>query len=195
MCDRKCLILGSASPRRAKILHGLGIEFEVVPPGVQEVFAEHRPQWTVEENASRKNRWCRRRHAGRDVLTADTVVVFEGRCLTKPRSREEAKAFLRMFSGRAQDILTGVAYAEAGWRERVEVVRSSVTFRKLDDATIETYFKAVDPMDKAGAYDIDQHGDLIIQSHSGSRTNIMGLPAELVGNWLARRHARAGSEA
>lgn len=178
------LLLGSASPRRRAILERLGIPFEVVIPRVREVFALHAPRWTALENARRKYRWCRSRHPDRRILTADTVVVFDGHCITKPESPTEARQFLRRFSGRSQQILTGVAYGGPGapWRGTVET--SSVRFRELDDPAIENYFARVDPMDKAGAYDIGQHGELVIAERQGSYTNIMGLPAETVARWL-----------
>jgi septum formation protein len=75
----------------------------------------------------------------------------------------------------------------------VELAESRVAFRSLDEATIGEYLRHVNPMDKAGAYDIDQRADLIIAGFSGSRTNVMGLPEELVAKWLRRLQADAGA--
>jgi septum formation protein len=178
------LILGSASERRRKILAALGVAFEVLVPEVGEEFFETDPRLTARVNAEHKSRWCRARRPDRRVLTADTVVAFEGRCVTKPRSPEEAGDFLRMFSGRTQAVYTAAAFARPGLPGLTQVVESEVRFRVLTDDLIAEYLRRVDPMDKAGAYDIDQHGDLIIESFGGSRTNIMGLPEESVCAWL-----------
>lgn len=190
------LILGSASPRRRKILDDLGLVYDTMVPEVEEVATESRPSWTARENAIRKNVWCRERAPVAAILTADTVVVFNGRCIGKPVNIAQARDFLHMFSGRGQDILTAVAYSLSAHSCRCEVVESSVRFRSLTDSVIDEYLDLVDPLDKAGAYDIDQHGELLIESFRGSRTNIMGLPAETVAVWLqgqCMEHA-AGSE-
>jgi septum formation protein len=97
---------------------------------------------------------------------------------------DEASEFLRMFSDATHTVITAVAFSTPTSAPEVHIVESSVTFLPLTPATIRKYFSRVDPMDKAGAYDIDQCGDMIIRSYAGSRTNIMGLPKELVERWL-----------
>ena len=181
------LLLGSASARRRKILRELGLRFEVAAPDLDEHIYADDPRRTAVENAERKNRWCRARHPGYAVITADTVIDLDGRLIGKPASMEEARSFLRRFSGRAHRVITGVAFSDGGAAPTVEAVESQVAFRRLDEGAIEEYLRGVDPMDKAGAYDIDQRPDLIIESFSGSRTNVMGLPAERVLEWLRGR--------
>lgn len=180
------LVLGSASPRRRRILTELGIAFEVLTPEADEVLHVDDPARTVTENALLKNAWCRAHRSGRRILTADTVLDFEGRCVGKPGSLEEAAALFRALSGQTHHVLTAVALSAPGTETAVEVVTSAVTFRPLTDSSIDDYFARVDPLDKAGGYDIDEHGERIIESHSGSRTNIMGLPCEVVTAWLIR---------
>ena len=182
--DAMPLLLGSASPRRSRMLREMGVAFETVAPQVRELLRTNRPRWTARENALRKNAWCRARYPRHRVLTADTVVVFRGRCIGKPESRKQAAEFLRMFSGEAQSILTAVAYARPGEACRCEVVKSRVTFKVLTEAVVREYLTRVDPMDKSGAYDIAQRGDLIIESCDGSRSNVAGLPMETVREWL-----------
>ena len=162
----------------------MGLVFEVVVPEVDEVHLEYDPRGSVAENAGRKNAWCARLQPGAWIIAADTVVEFEGRCIPKPTSIEEARAFLKRFSGREQRVHTGVALRDGAGGMVESVVTSGVRFKKLDDDTISEYFRRVDPLDKAGAYDIDQHGDLIVDTYSGSYTNIMGLPRDAVGEWL-----------
>lgn len=178
------LILGSASLRRRKILADMGLDFDIVIPQVEEVSQIQDPRRGAAENALRKNLWCRRERPGRFIVTADTTISFLGRSVEKPRSRDEAFAFLRMFSDRQHTVITAVGFSTPSAPPEVRLVESTVRFLPLTDDAIRDYFSKVDPMDKAGAYDIDQYGELIIRSFSGSRTNIMGLPTELVGPWL-----------
>jgi len=92
------LILASASARRSKILAAMGVAFEVVIPQVEEVIYALDARRTARENAERKSAWCRARYPGRPSLAADTLIEFEGRCITKARTQDEAMAFLRMRS-------------------------------------------------------------------------------------------------
>ena len=182
----KRLILGSASERRQAILSELGVRFEVHIPDVEEVFHADEPRRTAEENARHKHDWCKHRFADRYIITADTIVALEGKCVAKPASMAEAANFLRMFSGRAQTVFTAIALSGPLARPDVTVVESTVVFRRLTAPAIRQYLSRVDPLDKAGGYDINQSGDLIVQSYSGSYTNIMGLPKEAVTAWLTR---------
>jgi septum formation protein len=178
------LLLGSASERRRKILAGMGLAFEVVVPRVAEEAWIDDPLRTARENAARKHAWCRRRYPRSAIITADTVIAFDGRCLTKPADMDDARRMFRAFSGKEQSILTGVALSCPGQEPEVDVVVSQARFRVLNEETIDAYFDRVHPLDKAGAYDIDQCPELIVAHWSGSRTNIMGLPRERVAAWL-----------
>jgi septum formation protein len=179
------LVLASASPRRARILRDLGVAFEVLAPDVEELVHGDDPRGTVVENAVRKNEWACERRPGATVLTADTGIDLDGRLIGKPASREEAGRFLQAFAGRVHAVVTGVALWVPNHGREVRMVASQVRFRALTPDAIAQYGAAVDQMDKAGAYDIDQRGDLIIESFEGSRTNVMGLPAELMEEWIA----------
>ena len=181
----KPLILASGSPRRAKILRDLGVEFEIVKTEAPEVSIPHDPVRTVTENACAKLRAAvvaQERDppevAGRAILAADTIVWFDNRIYGKPRDLEEAKEFLREMSGETHVVFTGVAFRTADGAERTACVESHVTFRELSEKMIEEYVARVHPTDRAGAYDIDESGDLIVESYTGSYENIMGLPVE-----------------
>ena len=185
------LILASRSPRRRRILESLGLVFEVVAPEVEEIDWPNDPDGMVRENAWRKWRWCRARHHGAAILAADTTVDLGGRVLGKPSSRAEAAAMLRECSGRDQVVHTGYVLSLPDETAPVAAVETSVVrFHVLTDAVIEAYLEAVNPMDRAGAYDIDHHGDWIVSGFRGSRTNIMGLPAERIKEWMECRLAR-----
>ena len=169
------ITLASGSPRRAKILEELGVEFDVVKTDAPEASYPHDPERTVRENALAKGAAAAPRTR---VLSADTIVWFGGRIYGKPRDLEEAKEFLRELSGKVHTVLTGVAFDGD-----VKVARSDVKFRRLSDADIEEYVARVRPTDRAGAYDIDESGDLIVESYTGSYANIMGLPTEPLREW------------
>ena len=169
------IVLASGSPRRAKILKDLGVDFEVVKTDAPEVSYPADPARTVCENALAKGAALAGR---RDVLSADTIVWFSARIYGKPRDLDEAKEFLRELAGKVHTVFTGVAF-----NGEVKVVRSDVKFRELSEATIEEYVARVKPTDRAGAYDIDESGDLIVESYTGSYENIMGLPVEPLRAW------------
>ena len=169
-------ILASKSPRRAKILADHGWTFTVEPTEADEVSIPRAPKRTVLVNAARKLKACRLRHPDAEIVAADTIVWFDGRIYGKPRNIDEARHFLRELSGKTHIVFTGVAYCRPGERRRAEVVESHVTFRELSDELIERYVAEVNPIDRAGAYDIYASGDLIVASYTGSYENIMGLP-------------------
>ena len=183
----------SASPRRKKILHQMGFDFDVMVSDVEEVHWNTKPEETVRENARRKCEWCCKRFPDRKAIAADTVVVFQGDVISKPKSFDQAYDFLRRFSGKEQHVYTGVAIYHLGKPIDVSVTISKLRFNELTDDDIRKYFSLVDPLDKAGGYDIDQHGEIIIASLEGSRTNVMGLPEEVVKEKLKIENRRNGS--
>ena len=182
------LILASASPRRRELLAGLGVPFEVV---VAEV-TEHEesstdPRVMVAHNAALKADWGAARHPDAIVLGADTTVFLDGHALNKPRDAADARAMLRRLSGRTHTVFTGLAVRRAKDGLRIdEGVTSEVTFRVLDEPTIETYLARVPTLDKAGGYGIQDHGELIVAGYRGSFTNIVGLPVETTKQILTR---------
>ena len=172
------LTLASQSPRRADILMKLGVAFEVVKTNAPEVSIPHDPERTVVENATQKLRAC----GCVPALAADTIVWFNGKIYGKPADLAEAKVFLRELSGQTHSVFTGVAYADDSG-VRSTCVRSDVTFRPLSEADIAAYVAAVHPTDRAGAYDIDDHGEMLVASYTGTYENIMGLPVEPLRAW------------
>ena len=168
------LVLASGSPRRAKILRALGVDFTVVKSDAEEVAYPDDPERTVRENALAKGAAVKGAH----VLSADTIVWFANRIYGKPKDLVEAKEFLRILSGETHTVFTGVAY-----EGEVKIVKSFVTFQNLTDAAIDDYVARVKPTDRAGAYDIDESGNRIVASYEGSYENIMGLPVEPLIEW------------
>ncbi|MGN0846701.1 MAG: Maf family protein [Kiritimatiellia bacterium] len=172
------LTLASQSPRRAKILADFGVDFVVLKTDALEVSIPAEPERTVVENAVRKLRAC----GCVPALAADTIVWLDGVIYGKPVDMDEARRFLRGFSGRTHSVFTGVAYAD-GSGVRTACCRSDVTFRELSDADIDRYVARVHPTDRAGAYDIDDCGEWLVASYMGSYENIMGLPVDPLREW------------
>ena len=179
-------ILASGSPRRRELLVDLVQTFNVITTEAEElVFHDDGPAALVMENARRKARPVADFRTGSWVLGADTIVSIGDKMLGKPTDIAEAAEMLRLLSGRTHSVRTGIclAHKDSDYEEaRVET--SKVTFRMMTDATIDAYFAEVDPLDKAGAYAIQTRSDLIIDRFSGSRSNVIGLPLEMLADWL-----------
>jgi len=191
------LVLASGSPRRAKILEQAGVAFRILKTDAPEIVRPEDPEGTVVENAKAKLKaavaaasvqqqapsessagFDERTALGLSILAADTIVWFNNRIYGKPRDLTEAAQFLRELSGNTHAVFTGLAYCSPNGEILTAVSRSDVTFRALDEAAIAEYVARVNPLDRAGAYDIDDSGDLIVSSFTGSYENIMGLPLE-----------------
>jgi septum formation protein len=178
MSDEFEWILASGSPRRRELLGRLVPAFTVVTAAVEEWEPEEAdPVEQVEENARRKAQAVALERPEAVVIAADTTVALGRRLFAKPADRAEAVRMLRCLSGRKHVVVTGVAIRHAG-RERIFSESSEVQFRELTDATIEAYLERVHVYDKAGAYAIQESGELIIASWAGAFENIMGLPVE-----------------
>ena len=171
-------ILASASPRRRELLARLNADFQVVSPDVEEWEPENGdPAHQVEENAMRKGRAVAALHPGALVIAADTTVALGNRLFAKPADLREAAAMLQALSGQRHQVLTGMALLLGDKTHCFHEV-SDVVFHELDDETICLYLDRVHVLDKAGAYAIQEHGDLIIDRFEGSFENIMGLPVQ-----------------
>jgi len=172
------LFLGSNSPRRKEILSAVGIPFTVLPADIDEAFDEQMPAELVPKYLAEEKVKALTNSVlpNAIVLTADTVVIVDGKILNKPLSKNEAFEMLRTISGKTHKVVTG--YALQG--PNVSIVDSDealVTFRKLADWEIEFYVKTGHPMDKAGAYGIqDFIGMAGIEIIQGSFYTVMGLP-------------------
>lgn len=179
------LILASASPRRQAILKSIGIPFEVHLPTCSEIRYPDDPVATVGKNAGRKARSVQLRYPRATIIAADTVVSFMGKVLGKPQSYAEAQAWLLSYSGKVQHVYTAVAFALPGvTNPEVRIEVSSLRFKDYGSAVVEEYLDRVKPFDRAGAYDINELGDLLIADRVGSYSNVMGLPQGVVADWL-----------
>jgi len=181
------LILASASPRRAELLRQLNLDFQIVVAGPKEIMDEQlSPYELCQLNAHRKARVAAKKHPDALVLGADTLVFLEGKIFGKPANLAEAAMMLSELQGRTHEVVTGVSLIHLReFRERLFAVHTDVTFHPLDARQIRDYLTKTNPLDKAGAYAIQEHGDLIVSGISGSFSNVVGLPLEALQAELA----------
>ena len=174
------LILASASPRRAELLKLFDVRFRVLPGEAQEVAHEHlSPLEVCQLNAHRKARAVAKKIPDALVLGADTLVFLDGEIMGKPRNLADARRMLARLQGRMHQVVTGVCLMHLrAHRERIFAVSTDVLFHPLDRRRIRDYLAGINPLDKAGAYAVQESGEKIISEISGSYSNVVGLPVE-----------------
>ena len=182
------LILASASPRRRELLAQLKVPFEVVTADVSEdEDPKANPRLMVAQNSRLKADWVAARNPDAIVLGADTVVCIDDTVLNKPRDLDDARRMLRSLSGRTHAVMTGLAVRQPQREAPIEeIVTTEVVFRLLDEMAISDYLAKVHVLDKAGAYAVQEHGDMIVASYRGSWSNIVGLPLKTTKHILTQ---------
>ena len=174
------IILASASPRRSALLGDLGLAFTVVPSDAEELHNENLTAMELcQVNAYRKARAVAKMHPDCLVLGADTLVVLGTKLFGKPSSQEDARRMLTELQWRTHQAVTGVCLIhQRSHRQKIFAEQTDVTFRPLSEEQIQRYLAAVHTLDKAGAYAIQEQGNEIVESISGSFSNVVGLPVE-----------------
>lgn len=167
--------LASGSPQRAEILSKLGVEFEVVVPGVEELSGGD-PEAEVVENARRKARAVEREGI---VIACDTDVVLDGTALGKPADEVEARGYLERMSGRAHEVMSGLVVLDGGL-ERTGLERTTVVFRELGEYERERYVRFGEWRGRSGGYAIQTLGSTLVERLEGSVSNVVGLPVGLL---------------
>jgi septum formation protein len=170
------LILASSSPRRKELLANIQLKFEVSSSDVDESFSpELSPDEVVMTLAEKKAKAVALNYPHSFVLGADTIVVLDGKILGKPNDEREAFDMLRQLSGRTHEVYTGVAIVSpSGFTRFYE--RTAVTFWELTETEINMYVSSGEPLDKAGAYGIQQLGSLLVKEIQGDYFSVVGLP-------------------
>jgi len=182
------IILGSASPRRQELLRGINISFEVISKDVDESFPLSMtgvgiPMFLAEKKANAYNDMMTEDLM---VITADTIVLLEGKVLGKPRDKEDARKMLQSLSGKTHQVITGVCITTKLRRRTFHTV-SEVRFAHLNDAEIDYYLNNYAPYDKAGSYGVQEWiGFIAVEQITGSYFNVMGLPIQRLYNELKR---------
>ena len=173
------IILASNSPRRRELLAGLGLDFTVkVISGIDESWPHSLKGEDIPLYISREKAAPYKPLIGPDelVITADTIVYVDGEVLGKPHDKADARRMLRLISGRWHEVITGVTLMTAA-RERSFAVTTKVRFCNLTDDEINRYVESGLPMDKAGAYGIQEWiGYVGVEAIEGSYFNVVGLP-------------------
>ncbi len=176
------VVLASGSPQRREILGKLGIEFEVVVSGVDELSGGD-PEVEVVENARRKARAVAdelgEAAAGRLVIGCDTDVVLDGKALGKPADAVEAREYLDRMAGRGHAVLSGLVVLEGG-EERAGLERTSVFFKALSDSEKQRYVNFGEWRGRSGGYAIQTLGSTLVERVEGSVSNVVGLPVGLL---------------
>lgn len=181
------LILASASPRRAELLKLLRLDFRVLPGNVTEVAHEHlSPLEVCQFNAHRKAFAVAKQIPDALVLGADTLVFLDNEILGKPRNLTDARRMLSRLQGRPHQVVTGVSLIHLRQhRERIFAASTDVLFHPLEAGQIRDYTTRVHTLDKAGSYAIQEAGEMLISEISGSYSNVVGLPLEVLREELS----------
>lgn len=190
------LTLASASPRRKDLLRSVGLDFDIVPSGIEETGDPAEPAEALGRRwASGKAESVSMLTPNRWIIAADTIVLLEGEIFGKPQDEGEAFGMLRRLSGKVHEVITAIALAHGESRIlRVQSVRTRVKFRDLSEAEIKAYVRSGEPLDKAGAYGIQGIGAFLVHSIEGSYTNVVGLPLAETIQWLLDCGAIAPAE-
>ena len=183
------IILASNSPRRKELMSGLGVDYVVrTLPDVDESYPDtlvgaEIPEYIAREKADAYRTMMK---SGELLITADTIVWLDGKVLGKPKDREDALCMLRAMSGRTHEVFTGVCITTTEW-QRSFAAQTEVRFSKLSEEEITYYIDKFQPMDKAGAYGVQEWiGFIGVENISGSYYNIMGLPVQRLYKELIR---------
>ena len=172
------IILGSGSSRRKELLGMTGINFSVMSVPVDESFPDSLQgteisEYIVKNKSKAFNKLIKENEI---IITADTLVWFENKCLGKPKDKKEAKYMLKLFAGKSHDVITSVGFLT---QSNFKVITESTTviYKSLTDSEIDYYVENVNPIDKAGSYGIqDWIGMIGVEHVNGSYTSVLGLP-------------------
>lgn len=187
------IVLASSSPRRSELLRSAGLTFRTATADAVEI---HDPALglpgLVLSNARTKALAVASAHPACVVIGADTLVWLDGHALGKPGDLDQARRMLTRLSGRVHEVATGVHLVRLEPRRQIEFHETTrVRFRAYDADVIEAYLERVHVLDKAGAYALQEHGELLVESVEGNRSNVVGLPLERT---LAALRRFAGGE-
>lgn len=172
------IILGSGSSRRKELLGMTGINFSVMSIPVDESFPDSLQgteisEYIVKNKSDAFNKLIKENEI---IITADTLVWFENKCLGKPKDKKEAKYMLKLFAGKSHDVITSVGFLTTS-NFKILTESTTVIYKSLTDSEIDYYVENVNPIDKAGSYGIqDWIGMIGVEHVNGSYTSVLGLP-------------------
>ncbi len=182
----KNIYLASTSPRRRQILKDLGLDFAISPPmNFQEELNGADPGAVVCKNALGKAKEVSGKHKDSIVIGCDTIVAFKNEFLGKPLTPDNAYMMLKKLSGNCHNVFSGLAVIDTQkHKELIGYDKTEVQFKVLTEKEIKDYVESEGPLDKAGAYGIQECGETFVESVKGSFSNVVGLPKELLLRFL-----------
>ena len=182
------IILGSGSSRRRELLGMTGINFSVISIPVDESFPDSLKgseisEYIVKNKSDAFNKSIKKNEI---IITADTLVWFENKCLGKPKNKDEAKYMLKLFAGKSHDVITSVGFLTIN-NFKILTESTTVTYKDLTYSEIDYYVENVNPIDKAGSYGIqDWIGMIGVEYVNGSYTSVLGLPVPQTTNEIIK---------
>ena len=182
------IILGSGSSRRRELLGMTGINFSVISIPVDESFPDSLKgseisEYIVKNKSDAFNKSIKKNEI---IITADTLVWFENKCLGKPKDKDEAKYMLKLFAGKSHDVITSVGFLTMN-NFKILTESTNVTYKDLTYSEIDYYVENVNPIDKAGSYGIqDWIGMIGVEHVDGSYTSVLGLPVPQTTNEIIK---------
>ena len=182
------IILGSGSSRRRELLGMTGINFTVTSIPVDESFPDSLKgseisEYIVKNKSDVFNKSIKKNEI---IITADTLVWFENKCLGKPKDKDEAKYMLKLFAGKSHDVITSVGFLTIN-NFKILTESTTVTYKDLTYSEIDYYVENVNPIDKAGSYGIqDWIGMIGVEYVNGSYTSVLGLPVPQTTNEIIK---------
>ncbi|MFA6814924.1 MAG: nucleoside triphosphate pyrophosphatase [Lentisphaeria bacterium] len=179
------ILLASRSPRRKELLTQAGYQFTCCEANINETpLLDEKPTDLVLRLSSLKAKTIQNQNPNTIIIGSDTMVTLNEKIYGKPQNRLDAIQMLQTFSEKTQQVITGVCILHPNYPDWIRCITTEVTFKKLTIEIIKKYFALVNPLDKAGAYGIQSHGNQIIASISGSLNNVIGLPTEAFPEYI-----------
>ena len=184
----KNLILASGSPRRQELLKSLGVPFEIRIKEIDEVYPKHLKKSEISDYLAqlKSNAFVEELNPKDLLITSDTIVWYHNMALGKPKSKDEAFQMLQKLSGKTHEVITSVCLKSLQ-KEDIFNYITKVTFKELSTEEIQFYIDNYNPMDKAGAYGIqDWIGQIGVTKIEGSYFNVMGFPIHKIYSQLLK---------
>jgi len=182
------LILASNSPRRSALLSQINLKFIALPARIKEqILLNEKPEDYVERIALAKGNRIAKKYPNSTVIGADTIVVLENKILGKPKTKIKAKEMLRELQGKKHKVITGISVINKSKNiELSQAIKTDVKMKALSEKEIDGYVRTKEPLDKAGAYAIQEIGAVLIDEIKGSYTNVVGLPLDALCELLRK---------
>lgn len=186
------IILASKSPRRKALLNNIGLKFTVEVSNIEEkININIKPQKTAEKLSLEKARQIAKKHKDAIIIAADTFVVYKNKILGKPETEKNAEKMLKLLSGKQHLVITGFTIIDTKSGKTVtKSDETKVYMKKMTSGEIDAYIKTKEPLDKAGAYAVQEKGGIFVEKIEGDFLNVVGLPVFKLTSELKKFNVR-----